>query len=44
VPDNAVTLIGEGYEEHLALQSKDAIAAAILDRIETLLRAWQPTS
>jgi phosphopantothenoylcysteine decarboxylase/phosphopantothenate--cysteine ligase len=35
---NAVTLVGEEGEESVALQSKDRIAAAILDRVERLLR------
>jgi phosphopantothenoylcysteine decarboxylase/phosphopantothenate--cysteine ligase len=39
VDTNAVTLVGEGGEEHVALQSKDAVASVILDRVEQLLRA-----
>jgi phosphopantothenoylcysteine decarboxylase/phosphopantothenate--cysteine ligase len=41
---NAVTLIGDGYEETVPLQSKDRIAAVILDRIADLVHACQPTS
>jgi phosphopantothenoylcysteine decarboxylase/phosphopantothenate--cysteine ligase len=41
---NAVTLIGDGYEESVPLQSKDRIAAVILDRVGELVRACQPTS
>jgi phosphopantothenoylcysteine decarboxylase/phosphopantothenate--cysteine ligase len=36
---NAVTIIGERGEEQIPLQSKDRVAAVILDRIEDLLRA-----
>jgi phosphopantothenoylcysteine decarboxylase/phosphopantothenate--cysteine ligase len=36
---NAVTLIGEDGEAAVPLQSKDHVAAVILDRIELLLRA-----
>ena len=43
VETNAVTIIGED-EQHVPLQSKDAIAAVILDRVEHLLRAGAPTS
>jgi phosphopantothenoylcysteine decarboxylase/phosphopantothenate--cysteine ligase len=35
---NAVTLVGEEGEETVPLQSKDRIAAAILDRVERVLR------
>jgi phosphopantothenoylcysteine decarboxylase/phosphopantothenate--cysteine ligase len=43
-PSNEVTLIGPEGEETIPLQSKDRIAAAILDRIESLFHAWQKTS
>jgi phosphopantothenoylcysteine decarboxylase / phosphopantothenate---cysteine ligase len=43
VETNAVTIIGEDVQ-HVPLQSKDAIAAVILDRVEQLLRAGAPTS
>jgi phosphopantothenoylcysteine decarboxylase/phosphopantothenate--cysteine ligase len=36
---NAVTIISEDGEEHVPLQSKQHVAAAILDRVEQLLRA-----
>jgi phosphopantothenoylcysteine decarboxylase / phosphopantothenate---cysteine ligase len=39
VDTNAVTLVGADGEEALPLQSKSAVAEAILDRIEALLRA-----
>jgi phosphopantothenoylcysteine decarboxylase/phosphopantothenate--cysteine ligase len=41
---NAVTIIGEDGEQSVPLQSKEKIAAAILDRVEPLLRtrAGQP--
>ena len=38
-PTNAVTIIGDGDDQHVPLQSKDAVAAAILDRVERLLRS-----
>ena len=41
VETNAVTIIGED-EQHLPLQSKDRVAAVILDRVEELLRAHPP--
>jgi phosphopantothenoylcysteine decarboxylase/phosphopantothenate--cysteine ligase len=41
VETNAVTIIGED-EQHVPLQSKDRVAAVILDRVEALLRA-QPS-
>jgi phosphopantothenoylcysteine decarboxylase/phosphopantothenate--cysteine ligase len=41
---NAVTLIGDGYEERVPLQSKERIAAVILDRVEHLIHAWQQTN
>jgi phosphopantothenoylcysteine decarboxylase/phosphopantothenate--cysteine ligase len=43
VETNAVTIIGED-EQEVPLQSKDGVAAAILDRVETLVRAGAPTS
>ena len=39
VDDNEVVLVGPDGEEHLAKAPKAAIAAAILDRIESLLAA-----
>jgi phosphopantothenoylcysteine decarboxylase/phosphopantothenate--cysteine ligase len=39
---NAVTIVGEDGDEDVPLQSKDDVAAAILDRIERLLAA-QPS-
>jgi len=36
---NAVTIIGAAGEQSIPLQSKEKIAAAILDRVEPLLRA-----
>ncbi len=39
VETNAVTLVGPEGEEALPLQSKDAVAIAILDRIERLIEA-----
>jgi phosphopantothenoylcysteine decarboxylase/phosphopantothenate--cysteine ligase len=38
-PTNAVTIVGVDGEQHVPLQGKDRVAAAILDRIEQLLRA-----
>jgi len=40
---NAVTIVGEQGDEDIPLQSKDGVAAAILDRIERLL-ADQPST
>jgi phosphopantothenoylcysteine decarboxylase/phosphopantothenate--cysteine ligase len=40
---NAVTIVGEDGDEDVPLQSKDDVAAAILDRIERLLAA-QPSA
>jgi phosphopantothenoylcysteine decarboxylase/phosphopantothenate--cysteine ligase len=37
VDSNAVTIIGEGGEQQVPLQSKDRVAAVILDRVESLL-------
>ena len=39
VDTNAVTLVSQDGEESISLQSKDRVAAAILDRVERLLRA-----
>jgi phosphopantothenoylcysteine decarboxylase/phosphopantothenate--cysteine ligase len=39
VETNAVTIVGEQGDEHVPLQSKDRVAAVILDRVEDLLRA-----
>jgi phosphopantothenoylcysteine decarboxylase/phosphopantothenate--cysteine ligase len=36
---NAVTIVSDRDEQHVPLQSKDAVAATILDRVEGLLRA-----
>jgi phosphopantothenoylcysteine decarboxylase/phosphopantothenate--cysteine ligase len=41
---NEVTIVGPQGEETIPLQSKDRIAASILDRVETLFHAWQKTS
>ena len=43
---NAVTIVGDGVEEAVPLQSKARIAAVILDRVEPLLRlrAGRPVS
>ncbi len=38
VETNAVTIIGADGEQALAVQSKDRVAAAVLDRVEALLR------
>jgi phosphopantothenoylcysteine decarboxylase/phosphopantothenate--cysteine ligase len=38
VETNAVTIVGEDGEQHVPLQSKDRVAASILDRVEHLLR------
>jgi phosphopantothenoylcysteine decarboxylase/phosphopantothenate--cysteine ligase len=38
-PTNEVTIITPGGEEVVPLQSKDQVAARILDRIETILSA-----
>lgn len=43
VETNAVTIVGEHGAENLPLQSKAEVAAAILDRIEDLLRARSTT-
>lgn len=39
VDTNEVTIVGDGTEERVPLQSKDRVAAVILDRVEALLRA-----
>jgi phosphopantothenoylcysteine decarboxylase/phosphopantothenate--cysteine ligase len=44
VDANEVTIIGEDGEQTVALQSKDRVAAAILDRVEQLLRARASTA
>jgi phosphopantothenoylcysteine decarboxylase/phosphopantothenate--cysteine ligase len=36
---NAVTIVGEGSEEQIPLQSKARVAGVILDRVEQLLRS-----
>ena len=38
VETNAVTLVSDEGDEPVSLQSKDRVAAAILDRIERLIR------
>jgi phosphopantothenoylcysteine decarboxylase/phosphopantothenate--cysteine ligase len=38
-PTNAVTIVGGEGEQQVPLQSKERVAAAILDRVEELLRA-----
>jgi phosphopantothenoylcysteine decarboxylase/phosphopantothenate--cysteine ligase len=39
VETNAVTLVDEQGEQDVPLQSKAAVAGAILDRVEALVRA-----
>jgi phosphopantothenoylcysteine decarboxylase/phosphopantothenate--cysteine ligase len=39
VATNAVTIIDDGGEQHVPIQSKDGVAAIILDRVEQILRA-----
>ena len=39
VPTNAVTIIGEDDEQDVSVQSKERVAAAILDRVERLIRS-----
>jgi phosphopantothenoylcysteine decarboxylase/phosphopantothenate--cysteine ligase len=41
---NAVTLVGEDGEDQVPLQSKDKVAAVILDRVERLVRARTPAT
>jgi phosphopantothenoylcysteine decarboxylase/phosphopantothenate--cysteine ligase len=43
VETNAVTIIGADGEETLPVQSKDRIAAAVLDRVEALIRTQAPS-
>jgi phosphopantothenoylcysteine decarboxylase/phosphopantothenate--cysteine ligase len=43
-PSNEVILVGPDGEETVPLQAKDRIAAAILDRVDSLFHAWQKTS
>lgn len=38
-PTNAVTIVGDSGEQQVPLQSKDRVAAVILDRVEQLLRS-----
>jgi len=42
VETNAVTLVTEDGEETVSLQSKARVAAAILDRVERLVRTRTP--
>ncbi len=44
VDTNEVTLVSASGDETLPLQSKTAIAAQVIDRIETLLRSRTPTA
>ena len=44
VDENEVTLVGPGGAEHLPLQSKARVAAAVLDRVERLLTEGERTS
>jgi phosphopantothenoylcysteine decarboxylase/phosphopantothenate--cysteine ligase len=39
VPTNAVTIIGPDEEQDVPVQSKERVAAAILDRVERLIRS-----
>ena len=41
---NAVTIVGEDGEQTVPLQSKDRVAAVILDRVEQLLDAHARTT
>jgi phosphopantothenoylcysteine decarboxylase/phosphopantothenate--cysteine ligase len=43
VETNAVTIVGEDFEQPVHLQSKDRVAGVILDRVETLLRVRAAT-
>jgi phosphopantothenoylcysteine decarboxylase/phosphopantothenate--cysteine ligase len=43
VHTNAVTIIGAGGERAVPMQSKDGVAAAILDEVEQLLRTRAAT-
>jgi phosphopantothenoylcysteine decarboxylase/phosphopantothenate--cysteine ligase len=42
VDTNAVTIVSEQADESISLQSKDRVAAAILDRVERALRSRTP--
>jgi phosphopantothenoylcysteine decarboxylase/phosphopantothenate--cysteine ligase len=44
VEKNAVTIVGDEDEESISLQSKDRVAAAILDRVERVLRSRASTT
>jgi len=44
VDTNAVTIISDGRERQVSLQSKDRVAAAILDEIEPLMRTRSVTT
>jgi phosphopantothenoylcysteine decarboxylase/phosphopantothenate--cysteine ligase len=44
VETNAVTIVSAGATEEVPLQSKDAVAARILDRVEQLLPAPAPAT
>jgi phosphopantothenoylcysteine decarboxylase/phosphopantothenate--cysteine ligase len=44
VETNAVTIIGPDGEQALPVQTKDRVAAAVLDRVEALLRARAASS
>jgi phosphopantothenoylcysteine decarboxylase/phosphopantothenate--cysteine ligase len=43
VPTNAVTIIGPDEEQDVPVQSKERVAAAILDRVERLIRSRAAT-
>ncbi len=43
VPTNAVTIIGSDEEQDVPVQSKERVAAAILDRVERLIRSRAAT-
>ena len=44
VASNAVTIVSEQADESISLQSKDRVAAAILDRVERVLRSRASTT
>jgi phosphopantothenoylcysteine decarboxylase/phosphopantothenate--cysteine ligase len=44
VETNAVTIVSEQGDESISLQSKDRVAAAILDRVESVLRSRASTA
>ncbi|HEU4687922.1 MAG TPA: bifunctional phosphopantothenoylcysteine decarboxylase/phosphopantothenate--cysteine ligase CoaBC [Vicinamibacterales bacterium] len=44
VATNAVTIVSEQADESISLQSKDRVAAAILDRVERVLRSRASTT